>query len=136
MSTDITSALIDLVLAVTTIFGGYLIAYARRHISLKSIQTAEAVGKIAVNAAEQMGQTAGWSPSQKLTSALQAVRSLGEKHGISLSDEQWRELIEREVREMQRLDTVLKQATPEPAIVVPGVADAIEPAPPTTPPAS
>lgn len=112
MSTDITNALIDLVLAVTTICGGTLVAYVRRHASAATIDTAEQIARIAVGATEQMAKTAGWDAGQKFSSALQDVRALGEKHGIRFSDEQWKTLIERQVREMQRLDAALGQATP------------------------
>lgn len=129
MNGDITNALIDLVLAMTTIFGGYLVAYVRRHASAATIDTAEQLARIAVGATEQMAKSAGWNPSQKLTSALQDVRALGEKHGIRFSDEQWRTLIERQVREMQRLDAVLHQAMPEPPSIVVPPADASPTAP-------
>jgi len=121
MSNDITNALIDLVLAVTTIFGGMLVAYVRRHASAATIDTAEQIARIAVGATEQMAKTAGWDSGQKLRSALQDVRALGEKHGIRFSDEQWRTLIERQVREMQRLDAALHPSPPDstPEIIVP-----------------
>lgn len=131
MNGDITNALIDLLLAMTTIFGGYLVAYVRRHASAATIDTAEQIARIAVGATEQMAKTAGWDSGKKLRSALQDVRALGAKHGIRFSDEQWRTLIERQVREMQRLDTALHQATPEP----PPIVTPADTAPPTPPPA-
>lgn len=107
MQDMLTSGLIDLLLAMTTIAGGALIAAIRRHFSLRAIAAAEAVARIAVRAAEQMAEAAGWDSAAKLTMALAGARDLAAAHGVTLSDAQWRQLIEREVALLRRLDREL-----------------------------
>lgn len=114
MSADITSALVDLVLAVTTIVGGAAVTLIRRHFSAAQISLAERIAGIAVGSAEQMAASAGWNGSQKLTSAMQDARDLGAKHGVKLTDEQWRSLLEQEVMRLHRLNDALT-TQPEPA---------------------
>lgn len=127
MSMDITSALIDLVLAVTTIVGGALVTLIRRHFSTAQIGLAERIASIAVSATEQMAKAAGWDASAKLKSAMQDARDLGTKHGVRLTDEQWRTLLEQEVQRLRRFQDV---------VTAPAVPAADPPATPPTAPAS
>lgn len=102
MNADITKALIDLVLAVSTVALGALVTLIRKHFTVKQIELAESIAGIAVAATEQMAKAAGWNPSQKLKSALGDARDLGAKHGVRLTDEQWRTLVEQEVANLKR----------------------------------
>lgn len=133
VSADIVAALISLLLAVSSALGAYLVALIRRRVSATNIGIAQNIARVAVTAVEQMGDAAGWAPQKKLDQALQAVKNLGEKHGINLNEPQWRSLIESEVAQLKRFGALL--TTPDgdgtPTPVIPVVPVPVEPETPT-----
>lgn len=124
VSADIVAALISLFLAISSAVGAYAVAWVRRHVSAQNLMVSQRIARVAVTAAQQMGDAAGWSAGAKLTSALQDVRLLGEQHGIKLSDDQWRSLVEAEYAQFKQFRVALNAPDDAPA-----VAPAPDPAP-------
>ena len=140
MNADITKALVDLILATSTVALGALVTLIRRHFSVQQIELAEKIASIAVSSTEQMAKASGWNPGQKLKSALQDARDLGAKHGVRLTDEQWRTLVEQEVANMKRWGTELTKPDNIAPTIVPSDGTSVSApvliVPPDTPPSA
>lgn len=111
---DLNTALNDFLLAAlalgTLLVTGYAIPYLKAHVGTKRLATAERVAEVAVAASEQMGAGSG---AQKFQNALERARVLATSKGVTLTDEQWRTLIESAVRNISQWGAEIK-ATPAP----------------------
>ena len=126
MEAQVTSVFVDLVLAMTTVVGGFIVAEIRKRVSLHNISIAQDVVRIAVSAAEQMGAASGFDGNHKLALALDFAHNFAARHGVKLSSPEWHNLIEAEVAKLKTFNEELTApAVPDapPAPVGPSASD-------------
>lgn len=85
---------------VVLVIGTYGAAYVRSHYAASQIQRAEAIGRTAVWAVEQLAGASGWDSRTKYGRALGFARRLAARAGLRLDDEQWQAILEAAVGAM------------------------------------
>lgn len=98
IQTVILNTLQDLAMAVIPVVGAYAVAFIRKHMTTNQIETAKNVASISVKYAQQLDIC----NSDKFASALATAKSFASSHGLKLTDEQWRSLIEASVNECKK----------------------------------
>ncbi|HLI51424.1 MAG TPA: phage holin, LLH family [Thermomicrobiaceae bacterium] len=127
---QVLEALGSLALAAAISVAAFFVRLIRLHASVKRIELIEKLAGIAVRAIEQMSDAAGWSSKQKLMGALDGLRSLLKKQGISLTNEQMRTAIEDAVKVMKDANNDLLAPVPP----IPPTPVTIQVAPPVAAP--
>lgn len=89
------------VIALLSLAADALRRWLRQRFTHEQIATAMDVARIATAAVEQTyRRVTGVDPEIKFGVAMDHVRTLAERHGITLTDRQWEALIEAAVREI------------------------------------
>lgn len=94
---------------VSLVMTGFAIPWLRAHVGNKRLAVAERVAEVAVAASEQIGAGNG---AGKFQNALERARALAASKGVSLTDEQWRTLIESAVRNISQWGAEIKAPAP------------------------
>lgn len=99
-----------------TVITGVLVPYLRSRISEQDLWKARQIAEFAVAAVEQLAPRTGDGARVKFDRAMERAYELAKSHGIELSAEEWRTLIEQAVYEMNRVIDVVDEATSDPAL--------------------
>lgn len=89
---------------VIVVAGGAAVRWLRARASQVQIDTAREVASVAAEAVEQVAGRLGFRGKDKLLAAIERARQLAADRGLRLSDQQWENLLEAAVREIQALD--------------------------------
>lgn len=118
MNGDINQALTSFLLAAvglaTIAITTFAVPWIKAHATQQELQSAEKIAANAVQAVEQIG---GNGPHQKFADALERARRLAAAKGVTLTDEQWRTLIEAAVSDLSRWGQQLTVTAPDTANV-------------------
>ncbi len=98
-----------------TVITGALVPYLRSRMSEQDLWKARQIAEFAVAAVEQLAPESGAKAREKFDDAMGRAYELARTHGIDLSAEEWRTLIEQAVYEMNRAAEAIDVATSEPA---------------------
>ena len=111
----IMEAVVTLVVALMGLLGAVvsraLIPYLRTQVSDAQLTKARQIAEFAVQAVEQLAPGTGAQARQKFNDAMSRAYDLAEAHGINLTEEQWRTLIEKAVYEIQQVEFVVDDVT-------------------------
>ncbi|MDI3298278.1 MAG: phage holin, LLH family [Bacillota bacterium] len=114
MTPDIQQAVVqvlsDLIRLAALVVAGYVAAWVRQHVTAARWQRAQDIARTAVWAVEQMAPGLGLRAKAKLDQALQAARRLAASHGLRLTDDEWRSLIEAAVKALKDAGAEIKAA--------------------------
>jgi D-serine dehydratase len=116
---DLTQVLSTVIEAIIVILAGLLLALARRYLSQQQIAIARTVAETAVGAVEQLAASGVIDPRSKLERAMVRARDLATQHGIVLTDDQWRTLLEGAVKAMKQASAELDTGTRPVAVLPP-----------------
>ena len=116
-SQDIYKLALDLISLLGVAAVPFLLRLANRivanHLTQQQQELTRTIAVTAVHAAEALGASRHISQNEKLAEAADRARDLASRHGINLSDEQWRTLLEAAVMQMKAANQEL--AVKEPA---------------------
>ena len=124
----------DLIVLMGTILLGFITAYVKQHYSAKQVDTAKTVANLAISFADEMAHVFGIDSTTKFNTAMIHAKSLAEKYGIKLSDEQWGMLIKAGVFEGRAIYNSAQGKVDTIPVVVEAPTDVIVPPEATTPP--
>ncbi len=83
--------------------GGALLRLLTARLGREKLWAAVEVARLAVEFVEQVSERLGYQGSAKLRDALEQAKSLARAHGVALTDEQWKVLLEQAVRHMNQV---------------------------------
>lgn len=98
-----------------TVITGALVPYLRSRMSEQDLWKARQIAEFAVAAVEQLAPGTGAQARQKFDDAMGRAYDLAASHGIDLSAEEWRTLIEQAVYELNKVHEIVDELTVEPA---------------------
>ena len=94
--------MLTIITASMPVLVGFLVAFINQHTNAQQLKTAQSIATNGAIFAQQVSKDLGFNPEQKFNSALASAKTLGEKYGIKLSDDQWKNLIEPSVNEIKK----------------------------------
>ncbi|MDI3341842.1 MAG: phage holin, LLH family [Sphaerobacter sp.] len=114
MTPDIQQAVVqvltDLIRLAALVVAGYVAAWVRQHVTAAQWQRAQDIARTAVWAVEQVAPRLRIQGEAKLQRALEDARRLAAAHGLRLTDQQWRSLIESAVKDLKQAVAEVKAA--------------------------
>lgn len=112
---DMVQLLAPMLTVLLPVLVGFIVQFIRRRFNHDEIALGMQIARIVVDAAEQVGNAAGYSPREKFLRALYDAKQFSERVGLRLTEQQWTALIEAAVLALQKAQTDLSTPAESPA---------------------